>query len=375
MALESILPPDVGVSWVVGGNGQDAFSRSIIQKNGDTRNFRQYYDRFDPDNPRECFVQNSSSPDPIRTFLQAENDYTLTYDQWKDLDKTLIKVRRDRLGVVTDLMNAGLVYQLPGGISKTIMSWQTVSDPHEARVSMNGLAPVKGDRPVVDYNVIPVPIIHSEFSYTWREIAEAAQSNMPLDTTSFEAATRRVWETIEKLTTGTYGTYTAGGGTLYGMTNWTSRLTGSLDDPTGGTWTPKKLLQNLMAMRQALYGQKAFGPYMLYNGLGWDQYLGLDYSDTKGDNTVRKRILDTDAGNGGTGRFIGMKTLDYLPSMAIVMLQMDQQNMRMVEAMPVQAMRWTTNGGWEHNFRVAGSIFPQIRKTYTGQVAIAHYTV
>jgi len=363
-------------------NGIGPVAQRLAQAKYDVPKLRPYI--LDPKytggvfNPDEQFVGNADGS--VQKLVNNAN-YTMTYDQWKYIDQTIGKVFRKRRGAWKDLEANDMVFDLPGGIGKTLMLTQQASDPGKANVGMDPGQRSDRDRPVRNETLMPIPIIWADWSFEWRELEVAATSGMQLDTWEVEAATERVWEVVEQLVLGNWsgGVYTYGSASLYGYTNWPSRLTGSMT-VVNGSWTGKNFLQDILAMRQALYNIQRYGPYILYVGMGWDQYLDLDYSDSKVSGTIRQRVLAIGGGvnanteRSGTGYIVDIKTLDWLPSMAVVMVEVQKRSVRGIRAMDLRALRWETSSGLHVNGKVMCSLLPNLLASFTGQVGIAHYS-
>lgn len=295
---------------------------------------------------------------------------TLRKDDWKILDDAIVKAAKPRLKAVADLRGTGLEYTIPNGMGKTVLETETQSDISDAIVSMDGLRESKADRPEFDLGSLPLPIIHKDFNYSARQVMTSRNGGSPLDTTTAELAARRVAEQAEKLLLGTYGTYAFGGGTIYGYTNHTSRLTKTMTDPTAGGWTPADTVSEVLAMRLQAQQAYHYGPYMLYCSLPWDAYLDDDYSANKGDNTLRDRLKKIE-------RIQDVRTLDYLSSTAYVMVlvQMTTDVVREVVGMDITTVQWESKGGMQLNFKVMAILVPQLRADFNGNMGIVHGTV
>lgn len=293
---------------------------------------------------------------------------TLRKDEWIDMDKKIIKAAKPRLRYVADLRGAGLQYIIPNGMGKTTHEWETQSDITGADISMDGMRRAESDRPVFNLQNIPLPIIHKDFSFTARQIATARQSGSPLDTSTAELAARRVAETVEQLALGTYGTYAFGGGTIYGLTNFPSRNTRTITAPTASGWTPKTLLNEVLAMKKQSQDDYYYGPWNVYFSTAWDPYLDDDFSAAKGDITLRQRLKMIDG-------LSEVKTLDYLENYDVVLSQKTSDVNRMLIGMEMMTVQWPTDGGMMMNYKVMCIIVPHLRADYNGNCGIVHGTV
>jgi hypothetical protein len=182
-------------------------------------------------------------------------------------------------------------------------------------------------------------------------------------------AGRRVAEMTERLTLGRLDTYTYGGGTIYGMTNFPDRLTATFTAPTDSAWTPAVHLAEMLAAKQTLQDANHYGPFMVYYSSAWDQYLDDDFNTNYPNKTTRQRIGEID-------KFDGIKTLDYLDTSTstfnIIIVEMDTGTIRLVIGMDVTTLEWDDMGGLRKNYKVMNIIIPQLRADYDSNTGILH---
>lgn len=292
---------------------------------------------------------------------------TLRYEDWKILDDVIVKVAKQRLRAVADLRAAGNSYTIPNGMGKTVLQTETQSDIDAATVSMDGLVAGPNDRPVFELTNLPLPIISKDFSFSARQLEASRSGGSPLDTSTAELAARRVAEMAEQLLIGVASSYTYGGGTLYGYTNFPSRITRTITAPTAVGWTGGTLIDEILAMRQDAYDAYHYGPFMLYNSPAWDRYLDADLKAAS-DRTLRERINAIEG-------FSSMKTLDYLTNYDIVMIQMTSDVAREIIGMDITSLQWDSNGGLLKNFKVMAILVPQLRADQNGNTGIVHGSV
>ncbi len=289
---------------------------------------------------------------------------TLRRDEWMQIDDVVSRAVRNRLRLVSDIRGAGLEFRV-NGMSKTVLESSTMTRAGRATLSMDPARISEGDRPEFDQAYLPLPICHYDVYFNLREIAVSRNGGQPLDTVMVEEAGISVAEEIEQLTLGTLDTYTYGGGTIYGMLNFPSRATVDLTAPTDSSWTGALLIDEVLSMRGEASDRHRYGPYILYVSPDWAQYLDADYSASKGDNTVRDRILKIEG-------ITEIRQLDYLTGFQFILIEMTARNIRMVIGLEVTTIQWDTIGGMRQNFKVMALQVPQLRTDGDGNSGVVH---
>ena len=307
------------------------------------------------------------------------NASSLRKDEWIQLDQVVIRAARKRLRAWADL-SAANTFGGFNGMSKMVLEHETMSDPGEAQVDMDGLTEGRTDSPKFQLEALPLPITHSDFWFSQRKLAISRNSGTPLDTSMAEAAGRRVAESIEKtligVTTGmSYGTDARYGRTssVYGYTNFAPRQTYTgMTAPTAGGWKPDTTVANVINLRELLYAVNMYGPFMLYCSTDWDRYLDGDYYAlaTSGmaapTQTLRQRLKQIDG-------IMDVRRLDYFTStFSMVLVQMTSDVCRAVNGMDITTVQWESQGGMRLNFKVMAIQVPQLRADFLGNCGIAH---
>ena len=351
---------------IVNGAASGHLGSTLLMNDFDMKPFRPWRGE---DGHTYVNVRNSKGiVEPRRTQNTAG---LLRPQDWKAMDESIIKVAKSRLKVVSEIRSRGLVYTIPNGMGKTMFQTEVQSDVNEATISMDGLRQSIADRPTFDIKHLPMPIVHKDFFISARQLAASRSGGSPFDTTMGELAARRVAEVVEQLTTGTYGTFTFGGGTIYGLANYTYRNTHTITSPAVTAWTPLTTVTDVLAMRQKAYNDNFFGPFMLYHSLDWDPYMDRDYVASGGNNpnqTLRERLKKIDG-------IAGVQSLDYLGttgSYILMMVQMTSDVIRMVVGQDFTTIQWETQGGMQINFKVLCIIVPHIRSDAADQCGIVH---
>lgn len=359
----------------IASGGSTSVASLLLNNDMDVNALRPYIATSGPYAGRPVMTTNAGYDPKTRRPKKREiltNDATLRYDDWKLIDESVIRVAKPRLNMVKDLVSRGLVYDLPGGMSKTLIQQQQMSDITPATISMDALRESESDRPVFSTFNFPLPIVHKDFQFPLRQVLESRTGNTPLDTTTAELAARRVAEAIEQLVLGTTSSlltgaasYSYGGATVYGYMNHPNRITYSITLPTAGGWTPATTIANILAMMALSRAANHFGPWVIYLGQAWAPYLDDDYKPTYNDTTLRDRISKI----GGVSAVVNA---DYLPGYSILMVEMDSQTVRLVRGMDVRTVQWESHGGFQLNFKVLALMVPQIRYDQAGTTGIIH---
>lgn len=345
----------------------------MLMYGGDIGAFRPYVEGFKCDRheqvitPGQGFITRNMGNGVYQTEQIARNDATLLYDEWKAIDKTVdgvVETYRARLSAWSDLQTMTRPYRTPNGIGTLQLLTQTITDPGSAVISMSGDVQEENARRANSQTIMPVPLIYSGFTLDVRELMASRSGSRALDLDQVEQCTRRVLEAQDALTIGTT-TFTGPGGVIQGYTSFTSRATGSITAPTGN-FGPV-LINDLNAMRTVLMNKKMYGPYMIYMGIGWDQYLDQDYSTLKGEGTVKERIL----------KLRDVRDVKILPTLSgtqVLMVQMDSALVRPVIGQDPVVVQWTSNGGMTLHWRVVACGAPQLRVDGAGNSGIVHYS-
>lgn len=385
-----------------GGNVINAVNGSIPDRNW-VRLRQPYLDRFG----RACVTindlrggmtrndSNGGEAKPLlRSYLVQDllnqgfrlppvcNAATLRKEDWIQLDRAVVRSARQNLRAAADLESASSF----GGFNamgKMTLEYQAMSDPGEAVVDMDGRTPGRTDTPLFILRSLPLPITHSDFGYSSRELMVSRNSDTPLDTVMGEAAGRRVGESIEDQTIGnvtgvTYATQTAGPGThtgtstVYGYRNFPQRLTKiNFTAPTTGGWVPETAYNEVLAALQQLLNQYFSGPFILYYSLDWFQYMNRQFSVAGGNNASETLLsMLKKIPNIQDVRLLERMTATF----TLLFVQMTATVAEMVNGMDITTIQWEEKGGLELHFKVMAIKVPRLRSDYNSRTGILHGT-
>lgn len=296
---------------------------------------------------------------------------------WERIDRAVLRATRDPLIAWQDLANAN-TYGGFDGMSVFALTRDTMTDPGQAQVDMDGLTDALGDAPLFNPDTLPLPITHCGFYLSQRQLAVSRNSGMPLDTTLAEAAGRRVSEMIEKMTIGVTDFSGLAGGDpstaftnrgVYGYITHPDRITyATLNAPALGT--PHNTFNDVNALIQTAIGKGFYGPYMLYYTRNFHQYMISDYFNTTTSGAVAptktliQRIKEID----------GIKDVKMLPfwysatnavaSTSSLLLIQHGESCRAVNGLAPVTVQWESRGGAQINFRVMCIQVPDIRSQF-----------
>ena len=350
------------VDYILNGVAHGSVAKRLMKSGFDVNALRPY---IGDDGRSYVTMQVNGEPTAVPLVGNNATDATLRIRQWQELDETVIDVSKQRLIAFNRLRSYPGSYTIRGGLGKTILQHQTMSDISRATISMDGKRRSESDRPVFDTTNFPLPIIHKDFEFGIREL-DASQQNGgdPLDTSTARLAIQRCAEEVEFLTLG-LGTFSYGGGTIYGFMNYPQRITRVITSPEASGWTPATLIQEVMQMRQDSKDAFHYGPWDLYMGTAWDTYLDDDYKATYNSDTLRSRIKMIN----GIQEII---SVDYISGYDAILVQRTPDVARPIIAMDMTVMEWASLDGMQMNYKVMCMLYPQLRCDHNGNTGIVH---
>lgn len=312
-------------------------------------------------------LQNSGIHSPVFNATSLEKQ------QWIKLDSMIIAATRQRLRAWGDL-SAASPYGGFNGMQKTILEHQTTNDPGEALVDMDGLSEGRADKRKYQLEGVPLPITHSNFYYNKRELEISRGQNLPLNVRDAEAAGRRVAEKLENTVIGMVAGMDYGDSTdysraskVYGYTTYPDRATTVVTTPLGTN--PEATVVDVLEMREALYDNGFYGPFMLYHSKDWDLYLDNDYARLGGNNasqTLRDRLRRIEG-------IQDVRRLDFFTTpYQLLLVEMSSNVAQAVNGMDITTLQWETMGGMRLHFKVMCIQVPRIFSDINGNCGICH---
>lgn len=291
---------------------------------------------------------------------------TLRKDEWKHYDTVLVDVARNRLRGIADLISAGLVYDIPGGLGSLVLEYEDVSDMTGAETNMSGLVRGQNDRVEFDLKTLPMPITFKDFQLNFRNLLSSRKTGAPLDITQARISARKVAEKLETTLFQGLDGYAFGGGRIYGYTDSPLRNTATMTTLwTDSTMTGKLIKEEVLSMKQSLIDIHHYGPYIMYIPTNFETLMDEDYSAEGYGTTLREHLLKIEG-------ISSIRVSDYLPANNVLLIQMDSETVRLVRAMNMTNMEWDGEFGFTKHFKVMACMVPQIRADQEGRCGIVH---
>jgi len=303
---------------------------------------------------------------------------TLRKDEWIELDQAVQRVARERLRGVADLESRGLVFNLKNGLGTTVFEYETMSDAGAADLSMDGLRRTQNDRVEYGLKYLPIPIVHMDFRINARQLEASRTRGDNLQTTMTEQATRRVAEKLEDILFNGSGTFTYGGGTIYGYKDFPQRAQVTLStnwdaltkDSTGTIG--EKILSDVQDCIKAAGAANHFGPFILYIPKAYGYLMGSDYTtgdgsggSTAATRTIRERLMALE-------EISDIRIADKIDANNVFLVEMSSETVQLINGMNITPVEWKTDGGMALYFKVMGIKVPLIRADYENQSGIVH---
>jgi len=367
------MNPNVDLIGIGGYTGEVA---NAFANNGrmDIYQMKPYWDYDKSDKKWKPFISVFKGGDAskIENYMKIQvNEATLRRDEWKLLDEAVMRVARERLVGINDLVSRGLTYTLGNAMGTTILEWHDVGDSMEAVMTMDGVTRGKGDRLTFQYNYIPIPIIHVDYEINARVLAASRNMGNPLDTISAEHAARRVAEHLEDMlftdTTYSYGEKDSRTrNTIYSYVNFPDRNEVKLTenwDASGKTGA--EIIADVLLMKQASINKYHFGPWVLYIPTAYETVLDDDYDSTTPGTTIRERIMKISG-------IEKITVIDRLAANNVLLVEMKSDTVRLIQGIPLQNVEWQTEGKFITKYKVLTIQVPQIRSDRDRRCGIVH---
>ncbi len=309
--------------------------------------------------------QHDESGNPVYAERPVYVNGTLRKDDWISLDNAIVESARQRLVIVEDLRNAGLVYNV-GGLGAMTAEWESSSEITDAEATMDGESLTEGDRQEFSLNGVPIPVIQKKFRIGERVLLASRQRGSGLDVTTGQEAARAVARTSERMVF--YGLpIKSDSYTIPGLTTFSARATASLSAWNNPAVSPETIFAEVMAMvTKAETEKRHFGPFNLYVPGQLAFQFRRDFK-AFGDKTLMQRLLDEDVIN-------AVRVADELQPGDVLLVQMESSVIDLAVGSDVTTIQWASGSGWTNHFQVFAAWAPRLKKDFDGRTGVVHGT-
>ena len=363
---------DVNVDLVGQNGGTGALAQQLSSGRLDVGKMRPYIGK---DGKTYVTVYQGGNPKKKESWrtLQINSPGTLRRDEWIQLDEALLGIAEQRLTGTNHLIGAGLSFTLGNAMGTTVLEYHNVGDALVAELSMDAVTRTKGDRQEFESVFLPIPIIHVDWEINQRVLENSRRLGNALDTSMTERAGRKVMEKQEQMLF-TDAQYAYGGGTIYSFLNFPQRIhpggTGAQAIDNISNWASasvsgEEIVDEVLEMKQKSISNHFYGPWDLFIPTNFETKLDQDYSDAKGTNTIRERILQIS----GVENIV---VVDVLPESNIVFVQRSTDVIRIVQGLALQNLQDQTEFGFVNKFKTLSIQVPQIRADQNGRTGLVH---
>lgn len=365
---------DVNIDLVGKDGGRGAFAHQLSSGRLDVGKMRPFVGKDGKTYVTAYQGGNPKKPEAWKT-LQVNAPGTLRRDEWIQLDEALLGIAEQRLTGTNHLIGAGLTFTLGNAMGTTVLEYHNVGDALVAELSMDAVTRTKGDRQEFDSVFLPIPIIHVDWEINQRALENSRRLGNPLDTSMTERAGRKVMEKQEEmLFTIPEKEFSYGGGTIYSFLNFPQRIhpggtdaqaIDNISDWASPSVSGEEIVTEVLEMKQASIRNHFYGPWDLFIPTNFETKLDEDYSDAKGTNTIRERILQI-------SNVENIVVVDKLPESNVVFVQRSTDVVRIVQGLALQNLQDQTEFGFVNKFKTLSIQVPQIRADQNGRTGLVH---
>jgi hypothetical protein len=274
----------------------------------------------------------------------------------------ILRVGRQGLVLVNDLINQGLVYNLDNWLSYTELTQQRGGGGVNAQQTMD--LDVRGERQMPsDLNsyTIPLPATWSDFSEGIRTILMARRTGQPFDVTLVGEATYAINRLIEDQGWNGWGKK-VNGNSLPGI--FTAPVNvfeyDAWDDPGVSGADIEEFIQGMADMP----GEEYPGPFTLYINRRYNSKLNRKYSDgvTTFDTTIRQNLEGMQFG----GQNLRIQTVPSLGTDQVALVQMSTNVLDVVMGQTPDTISWQAASGLRFFYMVLAGVWVRIKSDFNG---------
>lgn len=299
--------------------------------------------------------------------VETSNAASLRKDEWLAYDTKLVETAQSPLDFVNWCESAGLTETLPNALGTLEIMYETVSDTEGAVMAMDFAGQSQDSDVQYSEDYVPVPVMFADWELSRRRLEASRNGTGPaLDTTIMVKKARNLREKIED--TALNASYKDGRGALYGLLTFPYNFTAS----SGTKWTDagktgKQIYTDVKALVKKMNDENYFGGFSLLISNDYAAKLDDDYSNDKGSNTIKERILKMAA-------IDEIVTIRDFPADKVVIMRKDKEAFHIKKGMPLTMWETSTNHDSRIKFRIGAIEFPMMKHDFNDKTPIYVHT-
>lgn len=312
-------------------------------------------------------LRNMAVQDPI---TQVRNLSPLPDEAQRLIDTIVVRDAMENLTFVSDILAAGLTYNLPNWLGVTQLYWES---ENEAGTPVRSMDPAQRRENFIPDRTgyrLPIPCTSIEFDIPVRMLMESQRAGTDLDLSNLEQSIRRVDEANEDAFVNGIPEITIGGNTIPGLLNAPNATAYPY---TGGealqSQTGDEVLVTVGNMLSILEtDNKRQGPKSLY--LSTADYRDLSirrFNASQSERSILNVLQDIDV-NRGKSKLV-VRPLDALSVNRSALIEMSSDVVQAVFGQAPTHVSWA-EGPWTVRHVILSCIVPRFRTNSAGQSGV-----
>ena len=303
----------------------------------------------------------------------SANATAMRHEDYLRYDRELLKIARENLTGIQDLIMHGLVEPMPGwGVYLSL--WERQSEVRRSSVDMEPGITGDYDRLTFDQVGVPLPVYHMDWQLHDRALAASQLNQHPLSMDTMSAHSEVITEDIEEaLFKGLFQDFEGdmvpfkyAGNTVWGYTNFPQRKLYTI--PHGWNSAQANPVKDLLAMYQILIDNNMYGMYMVYVAKNLWSNLFEDYSTEKGDRTMYERLRACPS-------VIDVKPTPYMADNTVLCVVMSRKCVDLAIAEQLKNMQYDMGPSMANRFKILACLAVRLKHDQNNQSGIVHATV
>ena len=292
---------------------------------------------------------------------------TLRHEDFLVIRDKIVEVRRRALNGITDLMGAGLSFNV--GIGEQLIGFENINEFAEAEQDMNPNSYQNNDT-VFGESYVPNPITHQSFQVKWRQQGFDYKRSLGM-TESIRQVAERLESTLFNGNSNIVVNFNGTDFPLYGYTNHPDRGTGTISDWTNPA-NRDVIVDELIAQIGLMWstqGGVANDSVVVYVANDIWTVLQSDYNSNFPSRIMLERMMDI-------AQVKEIKPAEKLASKQVVLVELESRTIELAVASDIISVPHTkTNPMAPQVLTTYAAMVQQIKVDSNDQTGVRHLTV